>query len=412
MDDVAFKPYACGTMTQPFIDCAIRLADDGVRADDVARDRVRGRRGHGPPSVGAARRQAPAADAVCREVQHAVLHRRRVLRSQGRASAQFVESRIRDERVLALASKIRYRINHADEYPRKFSGHVRAELADGTMREFRQPHMRGGAHAPLTAEEIEAKFMDNARYGGWDAAQATRFLDLSRDDLLCATARRRRRSSGRDVGNELSGCVAVVTGSARNIGRVHRAGARRRPGAARDRERAPQRAGGRSGRRRRSAAEADAPQLKLADVGDPEAAAALIAAAVDALRPARHSREQRQRSTRDRFRPARISGVARDPGRHAGWRIPVQPRGAAATDRGGPRRCREHRRPVGTHRRCRRAHVVAAKAGLVGLTRALAHDLAPNAITVNCVAPGVIDTVRDRGSTARCARASRRATCR
>jgi 3-oxoacyl-[acyl-carrier protein] reductase len=42
-----------------------------------------------------------------------------------------------------------------------------------------------------------------------------------------------------------------------------------------------------------------------------------------------------------------------------------------------------------------RAHVVAAKAGLVGLTRALAHDLAPHKITVNCVSPGLIDTARD-----------------
>ncbi len=40
-----------------------------------------------------------------------------------------------------------------------------------------------------------------------------------------------------------------------------------------------------------------------------------------------------------------------------------------------------------------RAHVVAAKMGLVGLTRALAHDLAPD-VTVNCVVPGLIDTVR------------------
>jgi 3-oxoacyl-[acyl-carrier protein] reductase len=41
-----------------------------------------------------------------------------------------------------------------------------------------------------------------------------------------------------------------------------------------------------------------------------------------------------------------------------------------------------------------RAHVIAAKAGLVGLTRALAHDLAPDNVTVNCVVPGLIGTQR------------------
>ena len=39
-----------------------------------------------------------------------------------------------------------------------------------------------------------------------------------------------------------------------------------------------------------------------------------------------------------------------------------------------------------------RPHVVAAKAGLAGLTRALAHDLAPHGVTVNCVVPGLIET--------------------
>lgn len=42
-----------------------------------------------------------------------------------------------------------------------------------------------------------------------------------------------------------------------------------------------------------------------------------------------------------------------------------------------------------------RAHVVAAKAGLIGLTRALAHDLATDNITVNCVSPGLIERPRD-----------------
>ena len=41
-----------------------------------------------------------------------------------------------------------------------------------------------------------------------------------------------------------------------------------------------------------------------------------------------------------------------------------------------------------------RVHVVTAKAGLAGMTKALAHDLAPHGITVNCVVPGRIDTVR------------------
>ena len=46
-----------------------------------------------------------------------------------------------------------------------------------------------------------------------------------------------------------------------------------------------------------------------------------------------------------------------------------------------------------------RAHVTAAKLGIVGFTRGLAHDLAADKITVNCVVPGAIDTARAPGAT-------------
>jgi 3-oxoacyl-[acyl-carrier protein] reductase len=45
-----------------------------------------------------------------------------------------------------------------------------------------------------------------------------------------------------------------------------------------------------------------------------------------------------------------------------------------------------------------RAHVTAGKAGLVGFAKGLAHELGPNGITINVVAPGLIDTTRGTAS--------------
>jgi len=45
-----------------------------------------------------------------------------------------------------------------------------------------------------------------------------------------------------------------------------------------------------------------------------------------------------------------------------------------------------------------RTHVMTAKAALVGFSRALAHDLAADKITANCVVPGAIDTTRPGSS--------------
>jgi hypothetical protein len=76
-------------------------------------------------------------------------------------------------------SRIRYRIDPNNPYPRNFTGHIRATLRDGRVIEERQPHMRGGAHEPLLRKDIEDKFMLNARHGGYDAARAQAALSVA-----------------------------------------------------------------------------------------------------------------------------------------------------------------------------------------------------------------------------------------
>ena len=92
----------------------------------------------------------------------------------------FTDERAADPRLRAVAAKVRYRIDPNDPYPRRFTGHIRATLADGQVVELRQPHFRGGASEPLTREEIETKCVSNARYGGWPEDRARSILDFSR----------------------------------------------------------------------------------------------------------------------------------------------------------------------------------------------------------------------------------------
>jgi len=178
MTTIAFKPYACGTMTQPFVDCAIRLAEDGVRAEDITDivcdvaegtvhrlwEPIAGKRR--PPTPYAAKFSTPYCIAV------AFLERDAGL-------AQFSEAHLSNAAVLDLSARVRYQINPDDDYPRRFTGHLRATFKDGSQKEFRQSNLRGGAQAPLSAAELERKFMNNTRHGGWNRALAERLAALS-----------------------------------------------------------------------------------------------------------------------------------------------------------------------------------------------------------------------------------------
>jgi 3-oxoacyl-[acyl-carrier protein] reductase len=192
--------------------------------------------------------------------------------------------------------------------------------------------------------------------------------------------------------NELAGRVAVVTGSARNIGRAIAMALA---------------AGGAAvvvnGRRAAADAEAVAQEIRsaggraaahVADVGNPDAAAALVAAGVREF--GRLDILVNNASVRREVDFASLE--------YAEWREIV------STTLDGAYLCSRAALPhliasgagsivniggLSSHTGAsRRAHVIAAKAGLVGLTRALAHDLAPHQITVNCVAPGLVDTAR------------------
>jgi 2-methylcitrate dehydratase PrpD len=178
MSSIAFKPYPCGTMVQPFVDCAMKLAADGVRASDVKDILCQVAEGTVP------RLWEPLADKQRPPTPYAAKFSTPFCMAigflDGRVGlAQFSDARIRDPEALALAGRIRYEINPLDEYPRVFTGHLRATLNDGTRKEYRQPFMRGGAESPLPVSELEAKFRDNARYGGWPPALAERLLAAS-----------------------------------------------------------------------------------------------------------------------------------------------------------------------------------------------------------------------------------------
>jgi 2-methylcitrate dehydratase PrpD len=171
MKTLAFKPYPCGTMTHPYIDCARRLSARGIRAQEVTELECEVGEGtvhrlweplaakQRPPNGYAGKFSTPYCIAAGLVRGHVGL-------------GDFTDMAVRDPAVVALAAKVRYRIDPQNPYPQNFTGHIRAVLADGRVVEERQPHLRGGAHEPLTRTDVEEKFMLNARHGGCDQARA------------------------------------------------------------------------------------------------------------------------------------------------------------------------------------------------------------------------------------------------
>lgn len=176
-ETLAFKPYPCGTMIQPYIDCACRLAAKGIKPDDIVEMVCEVGEGtvhrlweplaekQRPPNGYAAKFSTP----YC--IVAGVVHGNLGLDA-------FTDAAIAAPAVRALAAKVRYEIDPANPYPNAYTGHIRARLEDGRIVEERQPHLRGGASEPLTRAELEEKFAANARIGGWTDARIASALAL------------------------------------------------------------------------------------------------------------------------------------------------------------------------------------------------------------------------------------------
>lgn len=166
MERIAFKPFACGTTIQPYVDCMLRLASRGIESSQITRivcptseDIVTRQweplaEKRAPTSGYAGKFSAPYAMAV------AFFDRDAGLR-------QFTDERVADAAVLELASKVTYEVDPSDPYPAEYTGRLRATLIDGSVLNEEQPYFRGGSRAPLGRDDLLAKLRDNAVYGGW-----------------------------------------------------------------------------------------------------------------------------------------------------------------------------------------------------------------------------------------------------
>jgi 2-methylcitrate dehydratase PrpD len=159
---LTFKPYPCGSIAQPYMDCAQRLREQHrVRPDDIVSILCRTSAGpvprlweplaakHAPPNGYAAKFSLPYLLAT--------------ILVRGRAGlAEFADAAVRDAAVLGVASRVHYELDATIDYPRQFVGDVEVVLRDGRVLRERQDRPRGGPDAPLTPAELEAKFRGNA----------------------------------------------------------------------------------------------------------------------------------------------------------------------------------------------------------------------------------------------------------
>ncbi|CAP41182.1 MmgE/PrpD family protein [Bordetella petrii] len=159
---VSVKPLPACHFTHASVDAAVRLHAQGVKPEQVRRITVLV-----PAEVvktvcePEASKRRPANSY---EAQFSIPYLVGTALCKGRLTLDDLEeAALRDPAVLALAAVTDYRNDPDSGFPRHYSGEVIVELKDGRVLREREAVNRGAEDRPLSADDIRAKFHDNAR---------------------------------------------------------------------------------------------------------------------------------------------------------------------------------------------------------------------------------------------------------
>jgi len=166
MTNIAFKAYPCGTMIGPYIDCARMARSAGIDASEIVRVDCRVAQAVAARQwepVEAKRRPASGFAAKFSAQFGIALG---LIRGEA-GLAEYSDANASDPVLLAMADKVHFEIDPNNPFPVAYTGDMRITLSNGTTHAFHQPHLRGGRTAPLSRDELLAKFHANVAHGGW-----------------------------------------------------------------------------------------------------------------------------------------------------------------------------------------------------------------------------------------------------
>jgi 2-methylcitrate dehydratase PrpD len=182
--DASFKPFPAAHVLHPYIDLVLRLRDQhGIRPEDVQSiDCPVAEFNVSIVCEPVAEKVAPATEAHGRVCLQFTLAEALARGQLGRSA--YSEDARHDPEILALARRITYHVDPAFPPPGQFKGAVRVTLNDGRVFDEVEEYNRGSAQNPMTADDLRAKFHDNAS-GVLPADQRTRLVDaVTRTDGL------------------------------------------------------------------------------------------------------------------------------------------------------------------------------------------------------------------------------------